>query len=142
MNNKRTSLVQEISLNSLSNVSIFEIGDSAYINGYSRAIAMQREQEIFYGNEGNFLNYDIFSRRFAFEPITEGITLDKTNLQPHIKAGKIKIMAASASSVVQIGNSRNIFLESRVKHLRQLRPRRKGENYVNKGWELNFAKQQ
>lgn len=121
MLHKRTSSVNEVNLTSLSITSIFEIGDSHHIQAFSRAIALQREAQIFYSNEIDFGDYDIFSDPIPFEPITEQLTYEHVSLNPIIKVNKIKVNGVSTSSLLHIGNTRNAMLESRVKHIRHLK---------------------
>lgn len=121
---QRIACVDHIKVDSVSFSSIFQIGDSEQICGISRAIAVQREAEIFYTNEGSFGAYPIFSEAIPFEPMTESLNGSTQNLNPVLKVRNIGIMGASSSSVVHIGNSRHISMEARVKHIRQLLPRR------------------
>lgn len=119
----RTSSVNELNINSLASCSTLEIGDSKHTQGFTRAVALQREQQLYYSNEINFSKYDIFQDPIPFEPITERLNYETFSLQPIIKVNRIKITGVSTSSVVQIGNCQNIYLESRIKHIRQLNPR-------------------
>lgn len=123
MLSKRTSSVNRININVLTIVSTLEIGDSSNIQAFSRAIAVQREKELFFANEGNFSEYGIFNEPIPFEPIIEDIAYETVSLHPIIKVQNIDILAVSTSSVIHIGNSKNAYLEARVKHIRQLEPR-------------------
>lgn len=121
---KRTSIVNEIKTTGITNSSTAEIGDSAYIHAFSRAFALQREEQLFLGDEVQFSNYDVFKRPFPDEPLAEQIHFESTAMNPFIKVGSINIMAVSSSSILHIGSSRNICLESRIMHVRHLRERR------------------
>ncbi|WP_040204488.1 spore germination protein GerPE [Neobacillus jeddahensis] len=121
---QRTSYVDKIDVEVLSFSSIFQIGDSCFINGLSRAMAIQREAEIFYGNEGNFSTYPVFSEPIPFQPITEPFTFRIHNPKPIIKVQTIDVIGFSSSSILHIGNSKHISLEARIKHIRQLLPER------------------
>lgn len=123
MLNKRTSVVDRININSLSIVSTFEIGDSSHIQAFSRAIALQREQQIFFSDEIRFSDFDIFSETIQIEPIFENVVFETNSIQPIIKVGSIDIIGVSTSSVVHIGNTKKVNMESRIKHIRHLRPR-------------------
>lgn len=123
MLDKRTSLVNKINLISLGNASTFEIGDSNHIQALTRALAIQREKELFLGNEGDFQQYKIFSVDIPFEPINEILTYENTPLVPFLKVNQINITAISSSSVLHIGSCKNIYTEARVKHIRHLQPR-------------------
>lgn len=120
---KRTSVVNEAHINSIGTSSVFEIGDCTHIHALSRALAVQREREYFFGNEGHFADYDIFSQDIPFLPITESMAHETIQLHPFIKVNTIKITAIAASSVVQIGSNKHIHAESRIKHIRHLESR-------------------
>lgn len=123
MLHKRTALVNHIHVTSLATASTFEIGDSSQIQALSRAIALQREQQLFYSNEMDFSQYDIFQEPIHFEPVTEPFTFEVESMQPMIKVNEIKVIGVSTSSILHIGNTKNVYLESRVKHIRQLMKR-------------------
>ncbi|GLB58846.1 spore germination protein GerPE [Cytobacillus sp. NCCP-133] len=116
----RTSFVDKINIDTMSFSSVFEIGDSCSIQGFSRAIALQREAEYFNTREGNYSVYPIFSEPIPLLPIEEELTIHTSQLNPIIKVQTIDIIGVSSSSIVHIGNSGNISMESRVKHIRQL----------------------
>ncbi|MFB3162834.1 spore germination protein GerPE [Neobacillus sp. 179-J 1A1 HS] len=117
---ERTSVVNTVKVNSASFASTIQLGDSRTINGFSRALAVQREADVFYGKEGNFSNYLVFSEPIPLLPITEKITISTHNKLPVIKVNTISIIAMSSAAILQVGNSENILLEARVKHIRQL----------------------
>jgi spore germination protein PE len=121
---QRTSCVDSIRVNIVSFASILQIGDSCLINGLSRALAVQREAEIFYGYEGSFSAYPVFSEPIPFQPIYEPFSFFPHNENPLIKVKKIEIIGISSSSVLHVGNSRNVSMEARIKHIRQLLPER------------------
>lgn len=116
----RTSVVNSLQVDSISFSSIIQIGDSSYIQGSSRAIAVQREKELFFGNEGDFNSYPIFLKPIHVIPMNESISIQTQNLKPMIKVNHINIIGISASSVFQIGSNESINMESRVKHIRHL----------------------
>jgi spore germination protein PE len=121
---QRIACVDHIKVDAVSFSSIFQIGDSERICGFSMALAVQREAEIFYTNEGNFAVYPIFSEAIPFEPVNESINCTIQNINPVLKVRNIDILGTSSSSVIHLGNSRHISMEARVKHIRQLLPRR------------------
>ncbi|WP_041967412.1 spore germination protein GerPE [Mesobacillus selenatarsenatis] len=120
---QRITCVDHIKIDSVSFSSIFQIGDSEQILAVSRALAVQREAEIFFDNEGNFDAFPVFSEAIPFQPPDEEIIFSTHNLNPVLKVRNIDILGASSSSIVHLGNSRNIAMEARVKHIRQLLPR-------------------
>lgn len=120
---QRTSHVQSINVDIVSFASIIQVGDSSKINSHSRALAVQREFELFYGNEGNYSNYQVFSEPIPLSPINENVAFISHNLNPIIKIDKVSITGISSSSILHIGNSQNVSLEARVMHIRQLLPK-------------------
>ncbi len=116
----RTSKVDSLKVDSLALSSIIQIGDSTCITTFTRAIAVQRQKELFYSNEGNFNSFPIFSFQLPIEPIVEPITIGSTSLHPLIKVDSIDIIGMSSSAVLHIGSSRHFQGESRTLHIRQL----------------------
>lgn len=117
---QRTSYINNIDIKVVSFASIIQLGDSRIINGLSRALAVQREVETFNGNEGNFAAYPTFFESIPLLPITEEISYHAHNLTPLIKVNKVYVLAFSASAIMHVGNSENVYMEARVKHTRQL----------------------
>lgn len=117
---QRSSVVNSIKVNSASFASTIQLGDSRIINGFSRALAVQREADVFYAKEGNFSSYSVFTEPIPFMPITEKMLLSTYNTLPVIKVNNIAILAMSSSAILHVGNSENVSLEVRVKHIRQL----------------------
>ncbi|WP_312475565.1 spore germination protein GerPE [Neobacillus sp.] len=119
---QRTSKVDKINVNIISFASLLQLGDSCIINGLSRALAVQREAEIDFGNEGSFADYRVFSEPIPFQPIYEAFSFIPHNPMPLIKVQNIDIIGISSSSILHVGNSKHISMEARVKHIRQLLP--------------------
>ncbi|MEC1524037.1 spore germination protein GerPE [Neobacillus niacini] len=120
---QRSSVVNRVNVTSASFASIIQLGDSRIINGFSRALAVQREAEVFNTKEGNFSNYPVFSEPIPFLPINESITISTHNCLPIIKVNTISILAMSSDAILHVGNSENVSMEVRVKHIRQLQHR-------------------
>jgi spore germination protein PE len=97
-----------------------QIGDSRCVNAISRALAIQREAEIFFSYEGEFSQYPIFSESIPLPPLEEEISFQKIDLVPCIKVSHIRINGLASASIAHIGNSECVYIESRVKHIRQL----------------------
>jgi spore germination protein PE len=116
----RISQVQKIHITSLSNSSITQIGDSNCVHAISRALAVQREAEVFFSHEGDFSQYPIFSESIPLPPSEEDFSFQKMDLVPCIKVSHIKINGLASASIVHIGNSERVYMESRVKHIRHL----------------------
>lgn len=116
----RISSVQNFKLGIASFSTVIQIGDSSIVNSFSRALAVQREEELFYGNEGNF-NYSVFKEPIPLQPITESVRMYRQNIIPVIQVPCLNIIGATAASVIHIGSTCHIHLESRIKHIRHLR---------------------
>ncbi|EKN70283.1 spore germination protein [Neobacillus bataviensis LMG 21833] len=116
----RISSVDHLEVKQVVFSSVLQLGDSCILNGFSRALAVQRETEIFYGDEGNFPSYRIFKKPLPLPPITESISFLRHNINPIIKVNNIDVTAVSNSSILHVGNSQTVSMEVRVKHIRQL----------------------
>lgn len=126
----RISHVEEINVHALSFSSHFTIGDSAHINAYSKAIAVKREFPRYYGREGNFLAYSLFTRPIPKPIITENVCMNVTNNNPNIQVQKVDVNGIAFSSVFQIGSNKTTIAEARIKHIRQLLGNGKGSEIV------------
>lgn len=120
---QRSSYVDHINVKSIFFSSTLQLGDSCIINGFSRALAVQREVEIFYGNEGDFSAYSTFSEPIPLPLITENISFRSHHLNPMIKVNKLNVKGVSSASILHVGNSNHVSMEARIKHIRQLLPR-------------------
>jgi spore germination protein PE len=117
---QRTSKVDSIRVKSVLFASAIQIGDSNTINGVTRALAVQRQREVFYGNEGDFSLFKIFSYPLPLPPINEPLTIRTTSPNPVIKVGAIDVTAFSSTSFLHIGSTEHIQMESRILHIRQI----------------------
>ena len=117
---ERTSIVNHIHVSILSRGSTFDIGELQYSYSVDNVLAYQREQEIFYGQEGNFGDYKVFYTVPDFEPIEELVHINFENVNPYLFVDCIRTQAISASSLLQVGNGRFIRSETRVMNVRQL----------------------
>ncbi|WP_078381486.1 spore germination protein GerPE [Sutcliffiella halmapala] len=116
----RISRVNEVGLMALAFSSTFHIGDSCYIKADSKALAVKREFPRFYGNEGNFSAYKVFTENTPTPVITEMVSMQISNQNPDICVNRLTVNGVSSSSVLQIGSTQTICANSRVKHIRQL----------------------
>ncbi|MCJ7840385.1 spore germination protein GerPE [Lederbergia sp. NSJ-179] len=117
---KRNSMVQSIHVTNILFGSILEIGDTIKINGFSQALAVQRREELFFGKEGSFTTYSIFSEPTWMPTLPEIPTITKYQALPNIRVKDIRIKGLSASAVTQIGNTKNVYMDSKVHHIRQI----------------------
>lgn len=119
---QRTSCVDHIHIDIVSFASTIQLGDAKIVNSQSRAMAVQREAEVFFSREGNYSNYSNFTEPIPFVPITEEFSYASFQLNPIIKVNRIAILGVSSASILQVGNSEHVSLEARIKHIRQLLP--------------------
>lgn len=117
---QRTSIVDLLNVSAVSFSSIVEIGDATYYQALSRALAVQRQRNLFYGTEGFYESFPIYSEPIPLPPITENVETHFENLKPIIKVNHINITGLSSASLLQIGNCRHLYSEARIKHIRQL----------------------
>ncbi|XJZ28137.1 spore germination protein GerPE [Bacillota bacterium Lsc_1132] len=120
---QRTAYVDHLNIDIVVFASTIQVGDAKIVNSHSRALAVHREAEIFFSDEGNFSSYPVFSEPIPLPPITEDFSYTTTNLNPVLKVSKLAVIGISSASILHIGNSENVSLEARVKHIRQLLPR-------------------
>ncbi len=117
---RRTSMVNYTKVINVSLSSIFHIGDSAQITPRARALAVQRQLQLFYANEGNFSQFPIFTMELPKPTVQETVTINRYNPSAFIKVNRINVTSVAAASVYQIGSTNFIESESRVKHIRQI----------------------
>ncbi|MFP3720269.1 spore germination protein GerPE [Niallia circulans] len=117
---QRTSVVDLITINTVSFSSIVEIGDATYHQSASRALAVQRQKEFFYGSETEYEDYSVFTEPIPLLPIIENVTCHFENRKPIIKVNHINIIGISSASLLQVGNCRHLYAEARIKHIRQI----------------------
>ncbi|WP_161784678.1 spore germination protein GerPE [Halalkalibacter okhensis] len=116
---KRMSFIDAIKVNNVGLSSILEIGDSYSIKPRTKALAIQRQLEYFYGDEGHFKD-PVFTRPLPQPTFDEPIRFVRYNESPCIKVNNISVTAIAASSVMHIGSTTCIESDSRVKNVRQL----------------------
>jgi len=115
---KRYSIVNKLDGITLSFSSLYQVGDSQNINAVSFAYAVQREKEFFLTSEGSF-DSRVFQAPLKKPSINPAVRVSRLNLCP-IKVDQVYIRATAFSSIVHVGNTSNVAMESRVKHIRQL----------------------
>ncbi|RNB54037.1 spore germination protein GerPE [Brevibacillus gelatini] len=128
---RRTSHVKKLNSLSIDASSVLQIGDSQEVNAQSNILAVQREKAIFYQHEFEFADYDMFMAPLAVPGPTEPICVDTFHDCPHIHVKKVNVPFAAASSVVHIGSTDRLTLETRVKNIRHLlrdEPKRERRN--------------
>lgn len=98
------------------------VGDSERIQMSATVLAIQRQQELYYGFEAPFQTFPIFSLAVPIPPVTEQIRFQVYHENPVIKVSNVDIIGMSNSTVMQVGSTKSIALEARVHHTRQLDP--------------------
>lgn len=117
---QRLSKVDSIFIKTALFSSTILIGDAMRIFGNSRALAVQREAELFFDEEGDFAQYKVFSKPVPLPTIYEPVIMDTFQMDPVIRVGTINVKGVSAASIIQVGSTPYISMETRIKHIRQL----------------------
>ncbi|MFF2499688.1 spore germination protein GerPE [Peribacillus sp. NPDC058075] len=116
----RISKVKSLLSDTTSFSSTLQIGDTSYIDGNSKALAVQKRSETFQSVDIHFEDYEIFKRPLYIPRLNEPVIASFSNPNPFIRVGHINIIGISASSVVGVGNVGHARMESRVKHIREV----------------------
>ena len=121
---KRIAHVNCLAANTVSFSSFIRLGDTNTISSRADVFAVQREEEIFFGFEGPFERPEtsIFNEPIPLPP-KGNVAAAFYQYNPSIFVNKLDITAISASSIVKVGNIEKAYMESRVKHIRQLKPK-------------------
>ncbi|WP_170006681.1 spore germination protein GerPE [Bacillus fonticola] len=118
---ERTSKVDYVHSNTLVSASVVQVGDTRTIEAHSYALAYQREAQFFNGKEGDLKQFPIFREHIPLPPVFfEQVEIQTHNPTRQLRVGKMDFTAISSAAVVHIGNVEAVYLESRVKHIRQL----------------------
>lgn len=115
---KRYSFVNELYMNSVSNSSVIEVGDSKSLTPVSRVFALQREYPMFYEGEASFKAFPIFTDPIPKAHIYEPVHTSFIHENPAISVDSLRIIGTSSSVVIQVGSTETIQTESRLKHIR------------------------
>jgi len=114
----RFSKVNSVYVNSIGLSSVFTIGDSMNITPSVKVFSEQREEEKFFGSEGDLSKYPIFEEEIPYPVFYEQITTNFFHKKPSIQVNTVTVTALSSSAVFQIGSSKDVFCESRTLHIR------------------------
>ncbi|ALF09747.1 spore germination protein GerPE [Parageobacillus thermoglucosidasius] len=119
---KRTSIVQFFHGEAILFSSVLQIGDSQKITSRARVLAVQRQYELFFGNEGESI-FPVFTKTIPkLQSGRRNISLQTLQQSPVISVRSIRILAVSTAGVVHIGSTSTVDAEARIKHIRQLAP--------------------
>jgi spore germination protein PE len=114
----RLSVVNQVRMNVVTSSSTLQIGDSQSIHLLSNALAVQKEVSVFEGTEGDLSPFYSFRRGIPRPVLYEPLQYNREDVVPVIKVGAIRVISAAASSLVHIGSTGSIDIESRIKHFR------------------------
>lgn len=117
---QRSSCVENISIKLLTFAGVVQLGEVTYIDDYNITLAVQREHELFFGNEAPIELFKNFYKEPEFEPIYENIRMTFQHKNPCIHVNNICLLAVSNSGFLHIGNGDWVNLNSRTVHIRQL----------------------
>jgi len=123
----RDSVVGDLYVGSVSESSIVLIGDGRASDSRARSIQVTREYPIFLGDEGSFERDPLFR---AAIPEARPLFAADVRFVPErsaIRVGRVSVLSASTSSVVQIGSNGTMTNESRSKEIIQAPPCEAGE---------------
>ncbi|MEX2461447.1 MAG: spore germination protein GerPE [Paenibacillaceae bacterium] len=116
---QRISIVKNIEVSSVTSASTFIVGDTVKITARTRAIALQRQVAKFFANEGEFADFPMFTKEIV-KPSLEGrVNMCVRNESPYIKVNNIDVIGVAEASTMQIGSTRILDVEARIKHFRQ-----------------------
>lgn len=114
----RFSNVTTAYVNSMGLSSVFQIGDSMQVKPSVKVLAEQREEERYYGTEGDLSQYPIYEEEIPQPIFYEQLTTNFFHENPSINVHTINIIALSSSAVFHIGSTKDIVCETRTKHIR------------------------
>lgn len=137
-NGVRTSQVGVLYIIGASSSTTVQLGDRGETDAMARALAVQRQEEHLTSGEVFFESYDVFSRPLPVlvDPAYDAgqvIKVRRSNAQPCIRVGCIRVTAAAVASTIQIGNGRSVRCEARIKHIRQYPIDRNSLHYPGNG---------
>ncbi|KKI93562.1 hypothetical protein WQ54_02835 [Bacillus sp. SA1-12] len=115
----RFSSVNSAYVNTVGISSVFNIGDSMQITPSIKVLAIQREHEVYYDEEGNFSEFPIFEEEIPQPVFYEQLTTNFFHKNPKINVNSITVTSISSSAIFQIGSTKDIVCDTRTKHIRQ-----------------------
>lgn len=135
---QRTSRVDKIVTDVISFAGVVQLGEIKHLDCYRISFALQREQELFFGNEASLELFKKFYKEPEYEPIYEDIKITFQHNNPCIFVKEINLIAISNDAVLHIGNGDWVELESKTVNIRQLSSWSKSSK-VDKKKELDFS---
>ncbi|TDL35356.1 spore germination protein GerPE [Jeotgalibacillus sp. S-D1] len=112
-----SSQIGNLSITTVSSNAVLQFGDTCMIDSSAKVIAVQRQEEQFFGNEAPFSMFNIFHRLPA-QPVELPF---HCLVQPSINLiESFDLKGIANSSMLHVGDSKHIRMVSRVKHIRQI----------------------
>lgn len=105
---------------SVDETSVVQIGDCKRLAPVTRALAVQRERAVYRRGEFALRDFGLLRRFVPLPAITERVAMRRIQANPDIRLGALRVLALASTSIVQIGSGRELFAESRIKHIRHL----------------------
>lgn len=115
----RTTVVKQVIVTSISSASTFMAGDCCKLSSQTRALAVQRQVAVFFPEEGEFEDYAAFTEDIPKQAITQQVQMRCIQESPNIRVNRVDVIGVAEGSAMQLGSTRLITLESRIKHFRQ-----------------------
>lgn len=117
----RTSIVDHLSIFSVSQASFLRIGDSKQIRAKNNVIAVQQATSNFEEDLYSFYDLEIFQRPEPMDCFDYDTKMCNFHANPVIKVHHLYITGAAGSSVVHIGSLESFHNDTRIHHIRDFR---------------------
>lgn len=131
----RTSIVDHLSIFSVSQASFLHIGDAKQIRARNNVIAIQQATSNFEEDLYSFNDFEIFHRPEPVDFFDYEVKMNSFHANPVIKVHHVYITGTAGASVTQIGSTETIHNDNRIHHIRDFRTFReiKAEHEKKKG---------
>jgi len=116
----RTSKVESLTIITIDENSVLEIGDSQRVEAASYVLAVQREPAIYFQHEFPFAAYPLFSFPLPLPEPPEPFVITTCQEENTIRVRHVNASFLAASAVLQIGSNDCLTLDTRVKNIRHL----------------------
>lgn len=117
---QRTSLVNGIKIDAISEASHLQIGDTNEIHATTVNFAAQQLQPVFVMGMGDRFFEEFKQHQIPFPQFQDEVMMTTFHENPFIKVDVVRSLAIAVSGVIHIGNIRHMEGQSRVHHFRQL----------------------
>ncbi|MGN1401464.1 MAG: spore germination protein GerPE [Bacillus sp. (in: firmicutes)] len=116
----RTVRIKQLNVNVIISGSVFQVGDSSYMDSSNRALALQVDENTFHNFPEDFNQYPRFTETLPVPVIYESLPFYKEDLLPDIRVNCVQVSSIAASSIVSTGNTLHARMCSKVVHVRKL----------------------